>query len=249
MGTHAPPAPQGHRHSSRHESQVVRPSGGVGVCPASNPSRPCGMPPATSPPSPHLPMTSPRSGRWPASPSVHRRMWSTSTCPRSRTPPRRTRMPRQARCGDAGSPRRPGRRRRTGLHDLSDAVSPTGTATSATWPPSSGALGVVDEGPGRAGTRAHHAEGLHRPSRPDPRHRCQSLSPVWGLSLARGLTGIAAGSGEPVGRVDVEGVAHVVERVTDRCGWPPLPTWSPPMRCSSPTYTTAMAWRGCSATR
>jgi uncharacterized protein (DUF1015 family) len=38
---------------------------------------------------------------------------------------------------------------------------------------------------------------------------------VWGLSLARGLTELLREAGEPVGRVDVEGVAHVVERVTD----------------------------------
>ena len=50
-----------------------------------------------------------------------------------------------------------------------------------------------------------------------------NLSPVWGLSLASGLTDLLAESGEPVGRVldadpstgsgDVE---HVVERVSDR---------------------------------
>ena len=49
-----------------------------------------------------------------------------------------------------------------------------------------------------------------------------NLSPVWGLSLASGLTGLLAEPGEPVGRVldadpstasgDVE---HIVERVTD----------------------------------
>ena len=42
-----------------------------------------------------------------------------------------------------------------------------------------------------------------------------NLSPVWGLSLARGLTELLREAGEPVGRVDVEDVAHVVERVTD----------------------------------
>ena len=42
-----------------------------------------------------------------------------------------------------------------------------------------------------------------------------NLSPVWGLSLAAGLTELLAEPGEPLGRVSVEGVEHVVERVSD----------------------------------
>ncbi|MDQ7992045.1 MAG: DUF1015 domain-containing protein [Propionicimonas sp.] len=42
-----------------------------------------------------------------------------------------------------------------------------------------------------------------------------NLSPVWGLSLAGGLTAALAAPGEPVGALTVEGVDHVVERVTD----------------------------------
>src|SRR6478609_4158784 len=42
-----------------------------------------------------------------------------------------------------------------------------------------------------------------------------NLSPVWGLSLASGLTELLAEPGEPVGRVLDEGVEHVVERITD----------------------------------
>lgn len=42
-----------------------------------------------------------------------------------------------------------------------------------------------------------------------------NLSPVWGLSLAHGLTAALAEPGEPVGSLVVDGVEHVVERVTD----------------------------------
>ena len=44
--------------------------------------------------------------------------------------------------------------------------------------------------------------------------RC-NLSPVWGLSLATGLTALLAEPGEPVGRVVDDGVEHLVERVSD----------------------------------
>lgn len=42
-----------------------------------------------------------------------------------------------------------------------------------------------------------------------------NLSPVWGLSLAGGLTTALADPGEPLGSVTADGVEHVVERVTD----------------------------------
>ena len=42
-----------------------------------------------------------------------------------------------------------------------------------------------------------------------------NLSPVWGLSLAAGLTAELAAPGELLGRVVVDEVEHVVERVTD----------------------------------
>jgi uncharacterized protein (DUF1015 family) len=42
-----------------------------------------------------------------------------------------------------------------------------------------------------------------------------NLSPVWGLSLASGLTALLAEPGEPLGVVTEDGVEHVVERVTD----------------------------------
>jgi uncharacterized protein (DUF1015 family) len=42
-----------------------------------------------------------------------------------------------------------------------------------------------------------------------------NLSPVWGLSLSKGLTELLVDPGEPLGAVTDEGVEHVVERVTD----------------------------------
>lgn len=42
-----------------------------------------------------------------------------------------------------------------------------------------------------------------------------NLSPVWGLSLAGGLSDLLAEPGELVGAVEVDGVEHVVERVSD----------------------------------
>jgi uncharacterized protein (DUF1015 family) len=42
-----------------------------------------------------------------------------------------------------------------------------------------------------------------------------NLSPVWGLSLARGLTELLEEPGEVLGSVTNEGVEHVVERVTN----------------------------------
>ncbi len=42
-----------------------------------------------------------------------------------------------------------------------------------------------------------------------------NLSPVWGLSMAGGLTALLREPGELVGRVTEQGVTHVVERVTN----------------------------------
>ena len=42
-----------------------------------------------------------------------------------------------------------------------------------------------------------------------------NLSPVWGLSLATGLTDLLAEPGEPLGAVTDASVEHVIERVTD----------------------------------
>ena len=42
-----------------------------------------------------------------------------------------------------------------------------------------------------------------------------NLSPIWGLSLADGLTDLLSESAEPIASVTVDGVEHTVERVTD----------------------------------
>ncbi len=42
-----------------------------------------------------------------------------------------------------------------------------------------------------------------------------NLSPVWGLSLAGGLTAALAAPGEPLGEMTADGVLHQVERITD----------------------------------
>ena len=78
-----------------------------------------------------------------------------------------------------------------------------------------GGLEVVDEG---AGGVLPHERTTPKAStdRLDlTRATDANLSPVWGLSLATGLTALLAEPGEPVGAVTVDGVEHVVERVTD----------------------------------
>ena len=78
-----------------------------------------------------------------------------------------------------------------------------------------GGLEVVDEG---AGGVLPHERTTPKAStdRLDlTRATDANLSPVWGLSLATGLTDLLAEPGEPVGAVTVDGVEHVVERVTD----------------------------------
>ena len=78
-----------------------------------------------------------------------------------------------------------------------------------------GALEVVD--PGSGGVLPHE-----RTTPKDATDRLEltratraNLSPVWGLSLASGLTGLLAEPDETVGRVVADGVEHVVERVTN----------------------------------
>ena len=78
-----------------------------------------------------------------------------------------------------------------------------------------GGLEVVDEG---AGGVLPHERTTPKAStdRLDlTRATDANLSPVWGLSLASGLTALLAEPGEPIGAVTVDGVEHVVERVTD----------------------------------
>lgn len=78
-----------------------------------------------------------------------------------------------------------------------------------------GGLEVVDEG---AGGVLPHERTTPKAStdRLDlTRATHANLSPVWGLSLAAGLSALLAEPGEEVGRVVDDGVEHVVERVTD----------------------------------
>jgi uncharacterized protein (DUF1015 family) len=78
-----------------------------------------------------------------------------------------------------------------------------------------GGLEVVDEG---AGGVLPHERVTPKAStdRLDlTRATRANLSPVWGLSLASGLTDLLAEPGEPVASVTVDGVDHVVERVSD----------------------------------
>jgi uncharacterized protein (DUF1015 family) len=78
-----------------------------------------------------------------------------------------------------------------------------------------GGLEVVDEGAG--GVLPHE-----RTTPKDSTDRLEltrateaNLSPVWGLSLARGLTDLLSEPAEPIGCVAEDGVEHRVERVTD----------------------------------
>ncbi len=78
-----------------------------------------------------------------------------------------------------------------------------------------GALEVVDEG--GAGVLPH--ERVTPKASTDrldlTRATKANLSPIWGLSLAAGLTDVLAEPGTPLGTVHVDGVEHVVERVDD----------------------------------
>jgi uncharacterized protein (DUF1015 family) len=78
-----------------------------------------------------------------------------------------------------------------------------------------GGLEVVDEG---AGGVLPHERVTPKAStdRLDlTRATRANMSPVWGLSLAEGLTELLAAPGEPLSSVTVDGVEHVVERVSD----------------------------------
>ena len=78
-----------------------------------------------------------------------------------------------------------------------------------------GGLEVVDEG---AGGVLPHERTTPKAStdRLDLTRatRC-NLSPIWGLSLAGGLTDLLTPPAEPMGSVTVDGVDHIVERLTD----------------------------------
>ncbi|MFV0451020.1 MAG: DUF1015 family protein [Propioniciclava sp.] len=78
-----------------------------------------------------------------------------------------------------------------------------------------GGLEVVDEGAG--GVLPHErTTPKARTDRLDlTRATSANLSPVWGLSLASGLSEALARPGEILGRVEIGQVTHQVERVTD----------------------------------
>ena len=78
-----------------------------------------------------------------------------------------------------------------------------------------GGLEVVDEG---AGGVLPHERTTPKAStdRLDLTRATQcNLSPIWGLSLAGGLTGLLTPLAEPMGSVTVDDVTHIVERVTE----------------------------------
>jgi len=78
-----------------------------------------------------------------------------------------------------------------------------------------GALEVVDEGAGRVLPHERTTPKASTDRLDLTRATRANLSPVWGLSLASGLTAELAAPGAPLGEVTVDGVRHVVERVTD----------------------------------
>ena len=78
-----------------------------------------------------------------------------------------------------------------------------------------GALEVVDAGAGRVLPHERTTPKASTDRLDLTRATRCNLSPVWGLSLADGLTELLTEPGEAVGSVTVDGVVHSVERVTD----------------------------------
>ncbi len=78
-----------------------------------------------------------------------------------------------------------------------------------------GALEVVDAGAGRVLPHERTTPKASTDRLDLTRATRANLSPVWGLSLASGLTAELAAPGAPLGEVTVDGVRHVVEGVTD----------------------------------
>lgn len=78
-----------------------------------------------------------------------------------------------------------------------------------------GAIEVVDDGAGGVLPHERTTPKATTDRLDLTRATATNLSPVWGLSLRAGLTGLLRDPGEPLGElVDEEGVVHVVERVT-----------------------------------
>lgn len=78
-----------------------------------------------------------------------------------------------------------------------------------------GALEVVDAGAGRVLPHERTTPKASTDRLDLTRATKANLSPVWGLSLATGLTSLLVEPGEPIASVTVDGVRHSVERVSD----------------------------------
>jgi len=78
-----------------------------------------------------------------------------------------------------------------------------------------GGLEVVDEGVGGVLPHERTTPKASTDRLDLTRATAANMSPVWGLSLASGLTELLAEPAEVVGTVREDGVEHIVERVTD----------------------------------
>ena len=78
-----------------------------------------------------------------------------------------------------------------------------------------GALEVVDEGFGEVLPHERVTNKASTDRLDLTRATRANMSPIWGLSLASGLTQLLVEPGETVGTVTFDGVSHTVERVTD----------------------------------
>lgn len=78
-----------------------------------------------------------------------------------------------------------------------------------------GALEVVDEGAGEVLPHERTTPKASTDRLDLTRTTDANLSPIWGLSLAEGLTSLLVEPGERLGSVSFDGVTHAVERVTD----------------------------------
>lgn len=78
-----------------------------------------------------------------------------------------------------------------------------------------GALEVVDEGAGEVLPHERTTPKASTDRLDLTRATNANLSPVWGLSLAEGLTSLLVEPGEPMGSVTFDGITHTVERVSD----------------------------------
>ena len=78
-----------------------------------------------------------------------------------------------------------------------------------------GGLEVVDEGAGEVLPHERVTKKASTDRLDLTRATVANMSPIWGLSLATGLTRLLVEPGEPIGSVTFDGVKHSVERVTD----------------------------------